>query len=484
MKNEYHHHNQGQSLPAQSANPVTYMTPAEIKAFQPYKLLDDGLNPVSRAYKRMVDHGVWESHQILGSRWGIGCVALEVTQRCNLDCTLCYLSESSESVKDIPLEEIYRRIDMIFKHYGENTDVQVTGGDPTLRQRDELIEIVKKIKSYGMRPTLMTNGIKATRELLTDLRNAGLVDVAFHVDSTQERKGYKTEKDLHKFRQDYIERVRGLGMSVLFNTTVHKDNFDEVPEIIQFFKKNADVVNFASFQLQAETGRGVLRERDIIITTKTVADQIRKGTGENLRFDVPLIGHKECNHYATSLIVNDNCYDAFYDADYIRKMVAVTKDVVAERDNQKGMARKIVKTVMSDPANWLPSIRYAGRLVWRMKGDLFKAKAQVRKQSYFIHNFMGASNLEKCRIDTCSFVVMTHDGPISMCMHNAKRDDFILKPFKVEKEAKYWNPLTGQLQTSDDFLKDETNLRAYQIKGTLKEKRVANAPTTKVAQES
>ena len=64
-----------------------------------------------------------------------------------------------------------------------------------------------------------------------------------------------------------------------------------------------------------------------------------------------------------------------------------------------------------------------------------------------------------------------------MCMHNAKRDDYILKPFKVEKEAKYWNPLTGQLQTSDDFLKDENNLRAYQIKGTLKEKMAVNTAT-------
>jgi hypothetical protein len=44
-----------------------------------------------------------------GRRYAIGCVALEITQRCNLDCTLCYLSESSEAVKDLPLEEVFRR---------------------------------------------------------------------------------------------------------------------------------------------------------------------------------------------------------------------------------------------------------------------------------------------------------------------------------------------------------------------------------------
>ncbi len=54
----------------------------------------------------------------------IGCVALEITQRCNLDCTACYLSEHSERVKDVPLEEIFRRIDMIFKHSGPGTGVR------------------------------------------------------------------------------------------------------------------------------------------------------------------------------------------------------------------------------------------------------------------------------------------------------------------------------------------------------------------------
>src|SRR5213592_1469265 len=78
-------------------------------------------------------------NQVLGRRSTIGCVALEVTQRCNLDCTLCYLSESSESVRDVPLEVVFDRIDRIVETYGRGVGVQVTGGDPTLRPRDELV---------------------------------------------------------------------------------------------------------------------------------------------------------------------------------------------------------------------------------------------------------------------------------------------------------------------------------------------------------
>ena len=83
--------------------------------------------------------------QVLGRRSTIGCVALEVTQRCNLDCTLCYLSESSESVKDLPLEAVFERIDRIRETYGPGIGVQVTGGDPTLRPRAELVAIVRRL---------------------------------------------------------------------------------------------------------------------------------------------------------------------------------------------------------------------------------------------------------------------------------------------------------------------------------------------------
>src|SRR5437870_10267924 len=80
--------------------------------------------------------------QVLGRRSTVGCVALEVTQRCNLDCTLCYLSDYSESVPDPPVDELKHKADHIKRLFGVQTNVQITGGDPTLRRRDELVEIV------------------------------------------------------------------------------------------------------------------------------------------------------------------------------------------------------------------------------------------------------------------------------------------------------------------------------------------------------
>ena len=277
---------------------TVYMDPPEIKAWEAYKDYPAFGDFRSHLTQRMKSVGQYLKGQAAGRRWSIGCVSLEITQRCNLDCTLCYLSDVSEAVKDTPLWEIFRRIDMIYRHYGPGTDIQISGGDPTLRNRAELVKIVKHIRQYDMQCSLFTNGILATRDLLTELAAAGLTDVAFHVDLTQERKGYATEVSLNEVRLKYIERARGLGVNIFFNTTVHAGNFQEIPQLVQFFIKHAGDIDLASFQIQADTGRGVLRERGFFITQKTVMDQINAGAGIKINYDIPMIGHPKCNKIA------------------------------------------------------------------------------------------------------------------------------------------------------------------------------------------
>lgn len=68
----------------------------------------------------------------------------------------------------------------------------------------------------------MTNGIRATDELLRRLAAAALDDVAFHVDLTQERPGFPTEESLNSIRQDYTRRARAAGLRVLLNTTIFR----------------------------------------------------------------------------------------------------------------------------------------------------------------------------------------------------------------------------------------------------------------------
>jgi tetraether lipid synthase len=399
------------------------------------------------AKQAMIDNGCWSKHQQMGRRWAIACVALEITQRCNLDCTLCYLSEHSEAIADIPIEEIFKRIDQIYFLYGPNTDVQVTGGDPTLRQREELIEIIRYINQKQMRSTLMTNGIRATRSLLSELAEAGLTDIAFHVDTTQNIKHNFSEQSLNETRSKHINNARGLGLSIMFNTTIHKENFHEIPILINFFKENADSIRTVSFQLQADTGRGVAGKRDLVISPDTVWQKIEDSLEIKLNHDAIKIGHKHCNRYGTGLIINNKTYDLFSESDLIAELHAATENITFDRKHKWKTVRQVLCWMLMQPTHIWPISKWGFRLIKQIKNDLIISKAKINSLSFITHNFMDACNLEQERLDACVFHTMTKDGPVSMCQHNAKRDDYLMQaiPIKREQMIKFWHPLEAKL---------------------------------------
>jgi len=400
----------------------------------------------------MRDAGCFGDQQQMGNRWPIGCVALEITQRCNLDCTLCYLSEHSEAVRDIPLDEIFRRIDGIYHHFGANTDIQITGGEPTLRPRQELIAIISRISALGMRATLMTNGIRARRPLLAELARAGLVDVAFHVDTTQQRNGYASESALNALRTEYIRRAQDLPLSILFNTTVHGGNFADIPNLVKYFTGQAGVVRTASFQLQAETGRGVAAPPDPRITPAAVMRMIERGAGTSINFNASLTGHPSCNRYGMCLEVNGRLFDCFDDPAFIARMQKATTQLVWDRKYPGRTARTFLGWLARHPEHLLPCLRWAGIKLSRIRRELLACRGRINQISFFVHNFMDTRALDQERISACAFKVMTAVGPVSMCLYNAQRDDYILKPIALGRgdARRYWQPLSGELSACAD----------------------------------
>ena len=78
-----------------------FLTPDQIKNWDVAKRpsADDDLRaPLREAISK---HQLDNPFQVAGNHFAIGCVALEITQRCNLDCTACYLSDYSEAVHDL-----------------------------------------------------------------------------------------------------------------------------------------------------------------------------------------------------------------------------------------------------------------------------------------------------------------------------------------------------------------------------------------------
>lgn len=418
--------------------------------------------PLRRALEACGEYG---PEQTAGRFYPMACAALEVTQRCNLDCTLCYLSEAAEAAHDPPLEILIGRVRDLAARYGPGVSVQLSGGDPTLRSAEDLEALCREIRSRGLRSCLMTNGVKATRALLRRLAAAGLDDVAFHVDLTQERRGHPTEVSLHSLRDAYLARARGLGLRVLFNTTIYDGNLAELPALAAYFRDRAGEVTLASFQLQADAGRGVIGAREGALSVEAVAHGISQGLGAHVDFDAAAVGHSACNRYGAVLVAGDRVVSILRDHALVRRAAAALEAHEAPSDAHLAVAATLGRIAIRRPGLALALAWEAASLLWRVRGGWWRtARAGGRpaaKLSFLIHNFMDSGALDPERCAACVFMVATEEGPVSMCVHNAERDRHVFAPARLpealgsdatgaEGPPLWWSAATGEVTAAPD----------------------------------
>ncbi len=175
---------------------------------------------------------------------------LEPTARCNLNCYGCYRKNIKDSHKS--LEVVKHELD-VFQSMRKTDCISIAGGDPLLYPN--IIELIAEIKSRGLKPIINTNGIALTKELLHDLKNAGVFGFTFHIDSKQGRRRGpkwegKNELELNELRLHYAEMLSAEGnISCSFNSTVYGDTLHYVPELVEWAQKHIDIVNTMVFIL-------------------------------------------------------------------------------------------------------------------------------------------------------------------------------------------------------------------------------------------
>jgi MoaA/NifB/PqqE/SkfB family radical SAM enzyme len=104
-------------------------------------------------------------------------VHLCVSRRCNLDCGYCY--EYDNSSQAIGLDELKDRVRHI--HRLGALLVNLNGGEPLLNQ--DILELIRYIRSLGMVPVMNSNGYLLTREKIEQLGKAGLYAYQISVDA-------------------------------------------------------------------------------------------------------------------------------------------------------------------------------------------------------------------------------------------------------------------------------------------------------------
>lgn len=170
---------------------------------------------------------------------------LEPTAKCNLSCLGCYRENDPRGHKS--LEQVRSDLE-VFKRYRNIDGISIAGGDPLVHP--QIVEIVRMIAAEGLKPILNTNGLALTEELLTKLKDAGVAAFTFHIDSKQNRPGWKTanEVELCALRQKYAEMVAAAGgIGCSFNATVYEDTLKYVPDVVDWAHHNIDIVSTVVF---------------------------------------------------------------------------------------------------------------------------------------------------------------------------------------------------------------------------------------------
>ena len=102
---------------------------------------------------------------------------MEVTDRCNLHCPVCFADSGKEAARDADVEQLSERFAAIFASTG-GCNLQLSGGEPTVRQ--DLPDVISAARDAGFAfVQLNTNGLQlaADSELATRYREAGLSSV-------------------------------------------------------------------------------------------------------------------------------------------------------------------------------------------------------------------------------------------------------------------------------------------------------------------
>ncbi|MGE3391761.1 MAG: hypothetical protein AB7O21_17260 [Gammaproteobacteria bacterium] len=379
--------------------------------------------------------------QFLGRHYA-GCGAtIGAMPRCDFSCRACYLGPDANSARPLASSDVKAQMRALRAWLGPGGNLQLTDGEITLRQEAELIDLIAYARSIDLVPMLMTHGETFRRRpgLLERLvREGGLSEVCFHVDSTMQgrRDAYaqaRNERALMGLRAEFGELVRtvrrrtGQRLDAASTMTVTRDNLAEVPAVLRWFLANADAFKMVSFQPLAKVGRSV--PGLVGVTAEELWQRIAEGAGEPaLARGTGYLGHPGCSRFVQGMAVRRGgsvSLVPLYRQDDPAEMTLL--DGLLTRvggeslrlDSRLGVALRTARM----------SLRHAGFLARRLVPYLVRLvrRAGTWRGRYFCvvsHHFMSADELTtpvgQARLASCSFRIALDGRLQPMCAVNAQ----------------------------------------------------------------
>lgn len=183
---------------------------------------------------------------------------IEISERCNLECPICYADSTPKRGAHRTLAEIEFMMDELVKNEGSPDVVQLSGGEPTIHP--EFFEILNLARRKPIKHLMInTNGVRIANDRDFARRLAEYMpgfEVYLQFDSMKENPLVQLRGvDLREVRKKAIEHLNEFGVSTTLVVTLSKGlNDDEIGEIIEFALKQ-DCIRGVTFQPIQSAGR-------------------------------------------------------------------------------------------------------------------------------------------------------------------------------------------------------------------------------------
>lgn len=151
-------------------------------------------------------------------------VVADVTHKCNMTCKNCYIPN-----RDVEDMDIDRMIDCISR-FPKRTMIRIIGAEPTMR--NDLHEIIARIRATGNRCTLLSNGLKlASNRYVARLKEARLSHVYISLNGVDNDDWYEEIDELRcsKVKIMALKNIHANKFVLDTGTIIVKGVNDEAP---------------------------------------------------------------------------------------------------------------------------------------------------------------------------------------------------------------------------------------------------------------
>ena len=342
---------------------------------------------------------------------------VEVTNRCNLQCRLCF-SNAANQADDVSLDRIRRRLESLLQVAGGPIPLQISGGEPTVRKN--LGEVIGLARQLGfIHIELITNGIRIARKphLLQKWKARGLKAIYLQFDGLEAATHIALRgRDLRHIRIQAIEAARQAGLCCTLACSITPGiNDHEMGAIIDFAWAHIDTVRAVSFQAATPfPGRFNLETPCKGLTLNELLNliEVQSGLPVSTFYSEPL-GHPACNAISYVFAVNGERRPLF--AYLTREDVT---QLLAGRRHEAILGLFSGKQYFFDhflthPQSW-KIIAKSASLFGRNPLNMLRAKHLL----IFAKSFIQPGDEADDRLRQCCYGIATDTGVYSFCEYN------------------------------------------------------------------